>query len=94
MSKELAYLFLQGPVVADAFLAFTGLALTDCLSGSFSGNGSSPAIIGAVEFRGFLFADAVGFAASALGGGNTARQERQADLEGALFRLHLDVYIH
>ena len=94
MLHELAHLLLQGTVITDSFLAFNGFGLTNCLGGSLSGDESSPTVIGAVEFGGFFFAGASGFATGALGGGNTARQERQADLEGALFRLHLDVYIH
>ena len=85
---------MQGTVVADSFLAFTGFALTDGFGGSFSGNHSRPAVIGAVEFRGGRFAGAIGFAAGALGGGDTARQEWQADWKSDLFCLHLDVIIH
>ena len=80
--------------MADSLLAFGGFLLADGFGGSFSGNDSRPAVIGAVEFFGGLFAGAVGFAAGALGGGDTAGQQGQAHRKGDLFCLHLDVIIH
>ena len=78
-------LFFQGAVVAKAFFAFPGLFRAEGFGGAFSLKETGPAIIGAVELGRFGFAGAVGFAASAAGGGDAAGEQREGDLEGHFF---------
>ena len=85
LPDEPAELCLQGAVTADALAAFPGFCWGEGFSGAFPLEEAGPAIIGAVELGRFGFAGAVGFAASAGGGGETARQQREGDVEGEGF---------
>jgi hypothetical protein len=94
LADQLVNLFFQGSIIADASLAFAGLEGGDGFGGTLSLEEAGPAEVGAVEFGRGGFAGTVGFAAGAPGGGDAAGQEGQLDLEGEIFSLHLDVYLH
>jgi len=85
LPEQLAELLFQGAIVANAFFAFPGLFRAEGFGGAFSLKETGPAIIGAVELGRFGFAGAVGFAASAAGGGDAAGEQREGDLEGHFF---------
>ena len=85
----MADLLFEGAIVANAFFAFAGLFRAEGFGGALGLDEAGPAVIGAVEFGRFCFASAVGFAAGAPGGGETAGEQREGDLEGDLFCLHM-----
>ncbi len=88
-AEELADLFFQSAMVANAFLAFARLLRAEGFGGALACDEAGPAVIGTVEPGRFGFASATRFAAGAPGGGEAARQEREGDVEGALFLWHL-----
>ena len=89
MADQLADLLFQGAIIANALSAFAGWFGGEGFGGASSLKEAGPAEIRAVELGRFGFADAVGFAAGAAGGGEAAREQRKGDVEGDLFCLHV-----
>lgn len=94
LADQLADLFFQGAIVANALFAFAGLFRAEGFGGALSLEEAGPATIGAVELGRFCLARAVGFAAGALGGGEAAGEQWELGLERDLLFLYPNVYIH
>lgn len=85
LADELADLLFQGSEIGDALFAFAGFLESEGFGGGLSLQEAGPAEVGAVELGGGGFAAAVGFAASAAGGGDAAWEQREGDAEGDSF---------
>lgn len=89
LADQLADLLFQGAIMANALSTFAGFFGGEGFGGAFSLEEAGPAVIRAVELGRFGFTGAVGFAAGAAGGGEAAGEQRERDLEGDLFCLHV-----
>ena len=87
--EQLLELLFQGVIVAEAFFAFAGLFGGEGFGSAFSLQEAGPAVIGTMELGWFGLAGAVGFAAGAASSGKAAGQQREGDVKGELFLLHV-----
>ena len=92
LADQPADLVFQSTIIGDALSTFAGCLGGEGFGGAFSPQETGPAVIGAVELGRLGFAGAVGFAASATGGGEAAREQREGDLEGELFSSRRELF--